>query len=170
MMPVQSTSQLPAVNSGDMDAEVVPFPKSREQQQQPHELLRELRTDRGWSMYRVVRAMRECSTEEELKGLPGPDSLIQNWVRWEKGKCEPDRNRPPFYKPIIARMFGVTQATIWPAEQVSPSRVPRFVQPDAYRHEMESRRQVVRHALEKLETELTYLDAVLAVPVPADSR
>lgn len=170
MMPVQSTSRPLTVDSGDMDAQVVLFPRSREQQQRsPHELLRELRLDRGWSMYKVVRAMRACATEDELKALPGPDSLIQNWVRWEKGKCEPDRNRLPFYKPIIARMFGITPDTIWPAEQVPLSRVPRFVQPVEYRDEIESRRRVVCEAMSKLEQELAYLNAVLAVPVPVSS-
>jgi hypothetical protein len=51
MMLVQSTARSLAVDSGDTDAQVVLFPRSGEQQQQPpHELLRELRMDRGWSM------------------------------------------------------------------------------------------------------------------------
>jgi hypothetical protein len=130
--------------------------------------LRELRQERGWSLSGAVRALVACATDEERKGLPGPDTLRQNWIRWESGRHEPDGGRSePFYKPIIARMFGVKPDMIWPGEEARRSRIPRFFQAAEYRDELESRRQAVHDTIGKLEKELAYLDAVLAIPVPA---
>jgi hypothetical protein len=53
------------------------------------------------------------ATDEEKKGLPGPDTLLANWKRWEAGKVEPDGGKEPFYKPIIARTFYIEPEKIW---------------------------------------------------------
>ncbi len=147
---------------------VVPFPRSGDTE--PCELLHKLRLDRGWSLMGVARAMRAAATDDEKKGLPDLDSLKANWRRWEKGRVEPDRGRlTPFYKPIIARMFGLTPEVIWPqTADALAAQMPRFAAPVQYRDELASRRQAVHEAISKLEQELAYLNAILAVPVPAE--
>ena len=163
MMPVQGTSRPQGVDSGDTDAMVVPFPRFGE----PLKGLRALRAERGWSQAAAVRAMATCATDEEKKGLPGPDTLLRNWKRWESGACVPDGNRSEaFFRPIIARMFGVPQDNLFPP--MSPRTPSTGV--STMRIELQARRGQVRQEISKLQAELAYLDKVLAVPVPAMSQ
>jgi hypothetical protein len=54
--------------------------------------------------------------------LPSDTSLLRQWKRWEAGEVEPDRNKTePFYKPIIAAMFGTVTHAMFP---VAPQRDP----------------------------------------------
>jgi hypothetical protein len=145
---------------------VLPFPRSG-QARQPHELLRELRLGRGWSLNAMTRALISAATDSERKGLPEFESLKRNWTRWERGEAEPDRGRTsPFFKPIIARAFGLTPGRIWPAQEAAHARtsIPDVVLPGEYRDGLSSRRDTVRDAIGKLQAELTYLNALLAVP------
>lgn len=164
-MPVQSTSRPPDVDSGGTGARVVPFPRVGE----PFKGLRELRVERGWSQADAVRAMVACATDKEKKSLPGPDTLLHNWKRWEAGKVEPDGGRTgPFYRPIIARIFGTIPEKMFP-----PRREPRILRVTGtgdLMNELSSRRDQIHHTIRRLEDELAYLDAVLAVPVPVPSR
>lgn len=163
MMPVQSTSRSLTVDSDGTDAQVVPFPQSGE----PFKGLRELRLEHGWSHTGAVRALMASATDQEKKGLPGPETLMRNWKRWEAGGVEPDGGRAePFYKPIIARMFGTTPEKIFPPRAEGRSRMPWPITSDNFREELESRRHVVRQTIGKLQAELDYLDAVLSIPVP----
>jgi transcriptional regulator with XRE-family HTH domain len=144
----------------------------------PHELgfrprhqmfkgLRELREERGWSQAQALRALYACATPEEKKGLPGPDSLLRQYKRWEAGEVEPDGGRAePFYKPIIARMFGTMPETIFPPRPATHGRTSRPVASGNLRDELESRRNLLRQAITKLQAELDYLTVILAVPVP----
>jgi hypothetical protein len=157
-------------HGGAADALIFPFPRSGE----PVKGLRELREERGWSQSQTVRAIYACAAGEEKKGLPGPDSLLANWKRWEAGKTEPDGGRSePFYKPIIARIFGTVPEKIFPSWTGSQGRVFRPVSPGDLRDELESRRRAVQQAISQLQqaisqhqAEFDYLTAVLMVPVP----
>ena len=74
------------------------------------------RKTRGWSHAEAVRAMRAHAPCE----LPSDSSLLRQWKRWETGEVEPDRGKAePFYKPIIAAMFGTATHAIFP---VAPQR------------------------------------------------
>ena len=151
-------------------AAFVPFPRSGE----PYKGLRTLRLERGWSQADAVRAMMAAATDKEKKGLPGSDSLLQNWKRWEAGKVVPDGmpGARPFYRPIIARIFGVSPEQVFPSIRDSSAR--RVTDVGDLRDELESRRAQVRQDISKLEQELAYLTTLLtaidAVPVPAASR
>jgi hypothetical protein len=145
---------------------VLPLPRSG-QARQPHEMLRELRLGRGWSLNAMTRALISAATDDERKGVPEFGSLRRNWVRWERGEAEPDRGRTrPFFKPIIARAFGLTPDRIWPVQETVRVRtqIPDVVLPGEYRDGLSSRRDTVREAIGKLQAELTYLNALLAVP------
>jgi hypothetical protein len=73
------------------------------------------RKARGWSQTDAVRAMRAHAPVQ----LAGDASLIRQWKRWEAGEVEPDRGKTePFYKPIIAAMFGTVTHAMFP---VAPS-------------------------------------------------
>jgi hypothetical protein len=166
MMPVQTPAGLcdgitDAVETSTMFPHLV--------EQQSFKGLRTLREARNWSQADAVRAMVACATTEEKRSLPPTDTLLRSWKRWESGKVEPDGGRAePFYRPIIARIFGTSPETIFP-----PRREPRtpFITGTAdLRDELSSRRDQVRQIIRGLEDELAYLDAVLAVPVPALSR
>ena len=143
---------------GAADALIVPFPRSGE----PVKGLRELRTERGWSQAGAARAMVACATDQEKKGLPGLDALVRSWKRWEAGEVEPDGTREPFYKPIIARMFGTTPEDIWPQRrpQIKADNPARF------REAAQLRRSHLVQVIGTLQAELDYLDAVLSVPMP----
>lgn len=161
-MPVQSTSRSRTVDSGGTDAQVVQFPQSGE----PFKGLRELRIEHGWSQTGAVRALLACATDDEKRSLPAPQTLMRSWKRWEAGDIEPDGGRArPFYKPIIARMFGTTPEKIFPP-RTADSRFPWPVTSNDFRKELESRRHVVYQTISKLQAELDYLDAVLSIPVP----
>jgi transcriptional regulator with XRE-family HTH domain len=166
MMPVQDTSRSLAVTSDNRDAQVVPFPRISGESRKT---LRELREERGWSQEGAVRAIMACATDSERKGLPYEASLLRQWKRWEAGTVLPDGNRAVlFYQPLIARAFGTT-----PEQIFSPVRETRTRSvPDAsdLRTEMESRRDQVQGEIGRLQDELAYLNAVLAVHVPAQSR
>jgi hypothetical protein len=160
MMPVQAMSQPVAADSGKTDTNIVPFPRAGE----PCKGLRELRTERGWSLMGVAKAMTACATDQERKGLPDLDVLKRNWARWEAGTVIPDGNRAdPFYRPIIARMFGTKPENIWP--QLSPG--PDRFSTGNFRDAAESRRSYLVQVIGTMQAELSYLDAVLSIPAPA---
>jgi hypothetical protein len=76
------------------------------------------RTARGWSQADAVRAMRAHAPTR----LPSDTSLLRQWKRWEAGEVEPDRGKTePFYKPIIAAMFGTVTHAMFP---VAPQQDP----------------------------------------------
>lgn len=64
------------------------------------------RAARDMSRAKVVRAMRAHAAEE----LPGDDTLIRNWKRWEAGTMPSD-----FYQRLIAATFGTVTHAIFPA-------------------------------------------------------
>jgi len=69
------------------------------------------RKARGWSQTDAVRAMRAHAPVQ----LASDASLIRQWKRWEAGEVEPDRGKvEPFYKPIIAAMFGTVTHAMFP--------------------------------------------------------
>lgn len=160
MMLVQAMSQPVAVDSGKTDTNVVPFPRSGE----TCKGLRELRIGRGWSLYGAAKAMMACATDEEKKGLPDLDALKRNWARWETGTVIPDGNRAdPFYRTIIARMFGTEPENIWPQLSSGPDLFPT----GNFRDAAESRRSYLVQVIGTMQAELSYLDVVLSIPVPA---
>lgn len=147
-----------------MTAQVVPFPRPAGGSAKKG--LRELRIERGWSLNGVAKAMMAAATDDEKKSLPDSEGLKRNWVRWEKGTVLPDGNRSePFFRPIIARMFDVTPDDLFPS--LSPRTSPVGV--DAMRSELQARHNQIRKEISRLEAELAYLNAVLAIPVPANS-
>ena len=163
MMPVQGTSRPVAGHSGKTDAQVVQFPRAGEQS--PHDpcmIMRQWRESRGWGSWRVAGAMIVAATPEEKKRLPAQKDLAANWRRWEQGQNEPDGHcSEPFYKPIIARMMGMTPEMIWPPRRVSRRYVPKtpFVRRDL-RSELEYRREMVKKSLGKFQEELEYLERI----------
>jgi transcriptional regulator with XRE-family HTH domain len=60
------------------------------------ERLRSERLARGWSQADAVAAMRTFSQR------PLPNSLLDQWKRWERGRNKPDE----YYRPIIAATLG----------------------------------------------------------------
>jgi len=68
--------------------------------------IRAERTARRWSQADAVRALRTHGPDS----LPGQDSLLRSWKRWESGDVEPDE----FYKPLIALTFGTVTAALFP--------------------------------------------------------
>jgi hypothetical protein len=64
------------------------------------------RAARRWSQADAVRALRAQCTAH----LPGKESLLRNWKRWESGAAEPD----DFYKALIAKTFGTVTAALFP--------------------------------------------------------
>lgn len=166
MMPVKTPSGLcdditDAVETSTMFPHLV--------EQQSFKGLRTLREARSWSQADAVRAMVACATTEEKRSLPPTDTLLRSWKRWESGKVEPDGGRAePFYRPIIARIFGTTPEKIFALK--GESRTPYTMGVADLRDELSSRRDQVRQIIHRLEDELAYLDTVLAVPVPASSR
>jgi transcriptional regulator with XRE-family HTH domain len=58
--------------------------------------LRSERLARGWSQADAVAAMRTFSQR------PLPNSLLDQWKRWERGRNKPDE----YYRPIIAATLG----------------------------------------------------------------
>jgi tetratricopeptide (TPR) repeat protein len=69
------------------------------------------RKARGWSQADAVRAMRAHAPGQ----LPNDTNMLRNWKRWESGDVEPDRGKAkPFYKPIIAAMFGTVTHAMFP--------------------------------------------------------
>ncbi|MFE3183240.1 XRE family transcriptional regulator [Streptomyces violascens] len=67
------------------------------------------RAARDWSQRDAVRALRAHAPTE----LPGEESMIRQWKRWEAGAFPND-----FYQPIIAATFGTVTHALFPA----PSR------------------------------------------------
>jgi hypothetical protein len=133
----------------------------------PQKTLRELRLECGWSLNGVVKAMMAVATEDEKKGLPDRESLRRNWIRWESGACVPDGNRnEPFFRLIIARMFGVRLDDLFPP--LSPWTAPMGGR-GTIRTELQARRNLAQEEISRLEAELAYLNTVLAIPVPADA-
>lgn len=145
-----------------MTADVISLPRASSVT--TAQALRNLRQAHGWSYDAAVRALMACATDQEKKSLPSAESLKVNWVRWEKGRCEPDGNRSKlFYRIIIARMFGVEPDNLFPPVRIvapSPGNTADL------RTGFESRRNHVQQEISRLESELAYLDRVLAVPVP----
>lgn len=68
--------------------------------------IRAERTARGWSQPDAVRALQAHADVS----LPGAQSLLRNWKRWEAGEVEPDE----FYKPLIAKTFGTVTTAFFP--------------------------------------------------------
>jgi tetratricopeptide (TPR) repeat protein len=79
------------------------------------------RKARGWSQADAVSAMRaHYSKAHSDKALPSAASLLRQYKRWEAGEVEPDKGKAePFYKPIIAEMFGTVTHAMFP---VAPRR------------------------------------------------
>ncbi|MEV5938301.1 XRE family transcriptional regulator [Streptomyces sp. NPDC051994] len=67
------------------------------------------RAARDWSQRDAVKALRAHAPTE----LPGEESMIRQWKRWEAGAVPND-----FYQPIIAATFGTVTHALFPA----PSR------------------------------------------------
>ncbi|MEI5136322.1 XRE family transcriptional regulator [Streptomyces libani] len=67
------------------------------------------RAARDWSQRDAVKALRAHATEE----LPGDDSMIRQWKRWESGQIPNE-----FYRPLLAAVFGTVTHALFPA----PSR------------------------------------------------
>jgi hypothetical protein len=131
--------------------------------------------------------MIRAATPEEKKQLPPQHKLAGYWQRWLKGEHIPDGHRGDpnndgFYRPIIARMMGTTPEKIWPYRRTADAegawgelmlrRDRAAGRLSRLRRDLDDlRRQVqripdVEVGICKLEAELTYLDAMLAVPVP----
>lgn len=68
------------------------------------ERLRRERAVRGWSQADAVAAMRTFSD------VPLPESLIDQWKRWERGRNRPDE----FYRPLIAATLGTVVESLFP--------------------------------------------------------
>lgn len=62
------------------------------------EVIREARQQAGWSYMQAARELKRRSAEP----LPGVDSIVRSWKRWEKG-TEPSRP----YQPLLRRLLGV---------------------------------------------------------------
>ncbi len=139
MMPVQATPGPEVGPRADADADAFP--------------LRDARREHGWSQAQAVAAMRQHSS----KPLPDDMALLRQWKRWEAGEVVPSG----FYQEIIAAALSMSPAMLFPARNLaSRPGTSRF------RHECECRRSQVQLALGKLQAELDYLDAVLAIPLP----
>jgi hypothetical protein len=65
-------------------------------------VLRALRTERGWSIAEAARQLRMSADQP----LPGHDSLVKAWKRWEHG-TEPSR----FYGPLLSRLLAAPDPT-----------------------------------------------------------
>ena|SRR5215831_19495171 len=139
MMPVQATPRPQAGPREETDADAFP--------------LRDARRERGWSQAQAVAAMRQHSS----KPLPDDMALLRQWKRWEARDVIPSG----FYQNIIAAALDMSLATLFPIRNLaSRPGTSRF------RHECECRRSQVQLALGKLQAELDYPDAVLAIPLP----
>ena len=77
------------------------------------------RQARGWSQADAIKAMRahapiDPRTRTQVE-LPSTSSLIRQYKRWGAGEVEPDKGKAqPFYKPIIAAMFGTVTHAMFP--------------------------------------------------------
>jgi tetratricopeptide (TPR) repeat protein len=71
--------------------------------------MRAERAARGWSQADAVRALQTHGGA----ALPGTQSLLRNWKRWESGDVEPD----DFYKPLVAATFGTVTAAFFPRDR-----------------------------------------------------
>jgi hypothetical protein len=71
--------------------------------------MRAERAAREWSQADAVRAMQA----QAGAALPGMQSLLRNWKRWESGDVEPD----DFYKPLLAATFGTVTAAFFPRDR-----------------------------------------------------
>src|SRR4051794_33574682 len=71
--------------------------------------MRTERAARGWSQSDAVRALKAHGGA----ALPGTQSLLRNWKRWESGDVEPDN----FYKPLVAATFGTVTAAFFPRDR-----------------------------------------------------
>jgi hypothetical protein len=154
------------------------------------EFMRDWADQRGWGAWRCAGAMMLACTPEERKRLPSQQALASSWQRWLKGDTVPDAHRSDpnvtgFYRPIIARMMGSTPEDIWPAHRwgnavsVNASGELGFRRQKAaarlayQRKQLENLQEQLRHMQElkdsvsALEAEVSYLDALLAVPRPA---
>ncbi|MGH3274953.1 MAG: helix-turn-helix domain-containing protein [Streptosporangiaceae bacterium] len=72
----------------------------------PAARIRAEREARGWSQRDAVRALRMLVPGE----LPGEETLLRSWKRWEAGDHLPDS----FYRPLIARLLGTVTASLFP--------------------------------------------------------
>lgn len=68
--------------------------------------IRAEREARGWSRPTAIDALRVHGGPK----LVGAESLERQWRRWEAGEVEPSN----YYKPLIAKTFGVATAVIFP--------------------------------------------------------
>src|SRR4051794_27458737 len=71
--------------------------------------MRAERAARGWSQADAVRALQAHGGTT----LPGTQSLLRNWQRWESGDVEPD----DFYKPLVAATFGTVTGAFFPRDR-----------------------------------------------------
>jgi hypothetical protein len=119
--------------------------------------LRDARTGRGWSQAQAVAAMRRHSD----RPLPDDMTLLRQWKRWEAGEVVPSG----FYQKIIATVLATSPSMLFPAPRGTWDLAPR-PGTSGFRHECESRRNQVQQTISKLQAELDYLNAVLAIPQP----
>jgi hypothetical protein len=170
-----------------MTARVIPLPGQRPKES--WEFIREWADQRGWGSYKCAGAMILAATPQERKRLPDQHALAGHWRRWLKGQHIPDAhmsdpNVNGFYRPIIARMMGTTPERIWPARRWAHVRARDMLgelrmhrqrtagKLDDLRRQLEElhervrRMQELEDTISKLEAEVSYLDAMLAVQAP----
>ncbi len=185
MTAVQESARRDRVNGGP--GNVIRLPGQRPKES--WEFMKEWADQRGWGSWKCAGAMIRAATPEERKRLPDQHALTSQWGRWLKGQTIPDGHRGDpnadgFYRPIIARMMGTTPERIWPARRWSHTGVKgtegelKFRRNKAaarlaeQQQELEDLQERVRHmqeltdSISKLEAEVRYLDAMLAVPAP----
>jgi hypothetical protein len=153
------------------------------------EFMKAWAAQRGWGTWRLAGAMILTATPEEKKRLPSQHVLTGYWGRWLSGKASPDAHRADpnatgLYRPIIARMMGTTPEQIWPSQRWGNSvsmnasgdlvfkrlkLAGKLVEMRAQLADLQERlrhMQELKDAISAAEAEVTYLDALLAVPLP----
>ncbi len=185
MTAAQEAARKARVNGG-APSNLVRLPVRRKE---PWELLKEWADSQGMGSWRCAGAMIRAATPQEKKSLPDQHALCSQWVRWLKGESTPDAHRGDpnvtgFYRPIIARMMGTTPEAIWPSRRSAQAGASGAQAELMFRREKTAARLArtgrelddLRKRLERmreledtitsLQAELSYLDAMLAVPAP----
>ena len=186
-MPVQDTPR--HVASDSLSSNVIQLPGQRPKES--WELMKDWADQRGWGSYKCAGAMILAATPQEKKSLPDQHTLCGQWRRWLKGETIPDGHRGDpnadgFYRPIIARMMGATPDRIWPAARWSQTGVKGTQGELKFRRNKTAARlkdlrseladlqerlrhiPELEHGISRLQAEMAYLDAMLAIPVPED--
>jgi len=154
------------------------------------QIMKQWADQRGWGSWRCAGAMIRAATPEERRHLPSQQVLSGYWQRWLKGEHIPDAHRSDpnargLNRRIIARMLGTTPDKLWPVRKKVPRTAAGDLKDERDRtagHLAEQRRKLaelrrqvqlipqVEDAIARLEDELRYLDAVLAIPAPGEHR